>query len=185
MIKYLGIDPSYSRTGCAIEINGAPSYASFEHKGDNYNILQCFEHAQALAKDIKEFISKYVEADDDLVIAVEYPVMASRSGAYLAMIHPKLDSLFRTIKSKYHSVTAYYFPPTAISSLSGVRRTDKTKLVDYARKTYGVAKRVNHDEVSAFCLIKLAQAVMNKTYKHTSFVKVYSEHSWESSTKPK
>lgn len=93
----VAIDPSYSRTGLSIW-RSADDYEvySISFNGNEENLMKAMDNAFKISKEIRKHILEI--DDDDIVVAVEYPIMATRSGSYLSMITCKLDSLFRAMK---------------------------------------------------------------------------------------
>lgn len=162
----LAVDPSFSRTGVAyIAPDGKMKYKSISRSGKNYQIDVCLQHASEEALELKEFIIK--QGVKDAVLIYEYPAMASRSGAILAVLMAKFDSLFRALLKAGILKEVYYVPPTAVSSHTGILTTNKTAVVEFATKL--TSDRVNHDVATAVILCDILSEIVLGSYKKSYF----------------
>lgn len=154
-MKIVGIDPSFSRTGLAcIEDGSLLEFKSVTSTdSDIYDISKSLYHANELSAMITAFLEHH---QPDTVI-IEYPVLATRSGAYLGLIQ---QALYNTIKT-YHN---YLVPSLAITSFTKLK--SKSELVKRCKDKYNL-KKINHDEASAVILCELAVAIKNKSYNNT------------------
>lgn len=164
----VGIDPSFSRTGLSIW-RSTDDYEvySITFNGNEENLMKAMDNAFKISKEIRKYI---LEIDDDeIVVAVEYPIMATRSGSYLSMITCKLDSLFRAMKLE----KVIYLPSVAIKAFT--KAQTKTDLVKWLKQSDIVDKfNGNHDEASAIVLGEIARLAVEGKYKKSAFKIDYS-----------
>lgn len=167
----IGIDPSYTRTGVSIlREDGTLRLVSISSEDKNAtNIVVAMEEAFRISKKLKSIIWEAMQ-EDDVIIGVEYPILATRLGAYLGIITSKLDSLFRSLKCEH----VFYLPSVAIKA--HVKYENKTELVNWVKSSDIVKKfNGNHDEASAVVLGFLAKEAYlgkyKKSYSYKSYVK--------------
>lgn len=186
---FIGVDPSFTRTGLALieesSLDGQANVievASISAEATDVNKyqLECTlpasrNLANTIINKITEWCSNYsVEA-----IVIEYPVLASRSGAYLGLIQQALFDCYDRLIVPVISV-----PSTAIKSLSKYKT--KSQLVHWCQSTYRYSCEtvrrgrwcINHDECSAIVLAHIAYLIRTGKYGK-SFKKFYiPEKSW-------
>lgn len=166
---WIGIDPSYTRTGLVYVTEESISYASISKPGGVYEITQGLDNAHFIAS---EFV-KSVPKGCDLKIGLEYPIMASRSGSVLSVLMAKFDSAFRCL-AKTCSVKVYFIPSVAIPSFTGIRITDKAALTKFTKEKFSIDKKINHDEASAHLIYHIARLAEEGKYRKTFYFKDYS-----------
>lgn len=165
----LGIDPSFSRTGLAFyDSQGECTTKSISKAGLNYKIDTCLQHAAEEAKELQTFIQG-LNLEEPIDVVYEYPVMASRSGAYLAVLMAKFDSMLKGLARKGLIKTITYVPPTAVPAYTGILKKNKTEIVAFAKQLEN--SRFNHDEATAIILVKIGSDILRGKY-HKSFYKV-------------
>ena len=166
----LALDPSFSRTG--LSIWRSPSdyeVHSIIYNGNEENLLKAMDNAFKITKDVRNHLID-LDDEDELIVAVEYPIMATRSGSYLSMITCKLDSLFRAFKLS----KVVFLPSVAVKAFT--KAQNKTDLVKWVKQSSIVEKfNGNHDEATALVLGEIARLVVSGEYKKSSFVIDYSE----------
>lgn len=168
MINVIGCDPSYSRTGMALfNSQGEFKQKSISREGGNYKIDEGLTHATEIVQEAKNFLVS--EITEPSVLVHEYPVMASRSGAILAILTAKFDSLYRVLLKKGLLTKVVYLPSTAIPAYTGILMKDKTGVVEFAH-TLVKEGRYNHDVASAIILAKMGEEVVGGTYKKSKFI---------------
>lgn len=164
----ISIDPSFSRTGVAFfDKDGKLKTKSITRTGSNYQIDVCLQHSFEEAKELQGIIEKWAP-EEPITICYEYPVMASRSGAYLAVLMSKFDSLFRALYKRGVIKDIIYVPPTAVPAYTGILKKNKTEIVEFA-KSIIPDKRYNHDEATAIILSKLCADILSGKYKKTFY----------------
>lgn len=166
----LALDPSFSRTG--LSIWRSPSdyeVHSITYNSNEENLLKAMDNAFKITKDVRNHLID-LDDEDELIVAVEYPIMATRSGSYLSMITCKLDSLFRAFKLS----KVVFLPSVAVKAFT--KAQNKTDLVKWVKQSSIVEKfNGNHDEATALVLGEIARLVVSGEYKKSSFVIDYSE----------
>ena len=169
VVNILGIDPSFSRTGLSFyDSQGKCTTKSITKAGLNYKIDTCLQHAAEEARELQNFINS-LDLEESINVIYEYPVMASRSGAYLAVLMAKFDSMLKSLGRKGLVKSIIYVPPTAVPAYTGILKKNKTEIVNYA-KTLEEA-RFNHDEATAIILSKIGDDILKGKY-HKSYFKV-------------
>lgn len=171
----LGLDPSFTCTGLSIwrsVDDNKSTRISFNKNEENF--MLAMENAFSISKEVRKYIISLEEFSegklDEIIIAVEYPIMATRSGSYLSMITCKLDSLFRALRLK----NVIYLPSVAIKAYT--KTSNKTDLVQWFKKSGIVTKFIgNHDEASAFILGEIARKVHIGEYKKSAYIVDYSK----------
>lgn len=172
MNNVIAVDASFSRTGVIyIDPEGKKRTKSISRPGNNYKIDSCLTHATSEALELKQFILKHNVKD--VTVIYEYPAMASRSGAYLAVLMSKFDSLFRACMKKGVVKEIYYIPPTAVSGYTGILLTNKTAVVEFAQKIDD-SLRMNHDVATALIMTEIMSKIKEGKYGK-SFFKVTHE----------
>jgi len=163
----LGIDPSYTRTGVSV-LNPDTSFILLckslsVTKKSVYQLPQTMTYANILADQLWFDIS----ITKPSVISIEYPVLATRSGAYLGLIQ---QALFDILKFYKVSARVFLFPSQAITSVTRCRT--KSDLVTWCKSKFIFHEDIlkfNHDEASAMVLAHLADLVIGGAYKNSYF----------------
>lgn len=164
----IAIDASFTRTGiCCYLESGEVVLKSISRPGSNYQVDACLQHSSEIVSELKEIISK--TPIRDAVLVYEYPVLASRSGAYLAVLMSKMDSLFRVLGKRGLVKTVLYVPPVAVSAYTGILMKDKTSIVKFAEGVYKGNKKYNHDVATAIILAEIGKECIRGTYKKTFY----------------
>lgn len=169
----IGVDGSYTRTGVAI-IESKTKYKLFSitRSGDVDKIHVAMQHAFEIAAELGKIIRFYKNEhpDEEFVLGVEYPILATRSGSYLGLLSSKLDSLFRSIRG----LEVYWIPSIACKSFTHTK--SKTELVNWVKNS-GIVETIkssnNHDECTGVVLAEIARLARNKEYKNTTFRVLY------------
>lgn len=167
---YIGLDPSFQRTGMAITEDFQDwEFHSIQHPGNSRTVTMDMENAFQIVKEVKTFMEPYL--GNDFCVGVEYPIMATLAGAYLSFITSKIDSLFRGLKMN----CIYYLPSVAVASFTATK--SKTELVQWAKINGHIKtpKKYNHDEVTAAALAMIAKGCKDKTYKKSFFFRDYTK----------
>lgn len=190
-----GIDPSYTNTGLAllrvtsgqvnptIEVVERFSFKAFNpqrsrnnRKNDVYELENTVFAASHVASVVKGTFTTWAEKWEidlnstipSLSLFVEYPALATPSGAYLGFIQ---QALYDAFSSWGVNVPLYAFPPVAINSHTHTKT--KTELVEWVKsnvaftcpiKRKGSEGALNHDEASAVVLALLGQQVLSFSY---------------------
>lgn len=168
----VGLDPSYSRTGMSI-FHSKDDYEvhSITFNQNEENILIAMDNAFKISKEVRRKILDLGEDINNIVFAVEYPILATRAGSYLGMITCKLDSMFRSLKAP----CVVYIPSVAIKAYT--HTSTKTELVNWFKNSGIVSKcgSINHDEVSALILGEIARKALSGEYKKSAYQVNYSK----------
>lgn len=137
VMRVLGIDPSFTRTGLSILDSelGVIAYTSIEvpkvlkEGGNIFHFDKSFQAATWHAKAVRSWLTEYDDSVD--AVFVEMPAMLSGSGPYLLPLQCMLYTEFQDLR-KYstaglstshsgpfspHTADFYLIPPTAINSL--------------------------------------------------------------------
>lgn len=163
----IAVDPSFTRTGVAIFKDGILVTKSLKNPTSNYKIDVCLKHSLELAKQLQALIQE--QKLSAATLCYEYPILASRSGAYLAVLMAKFDSMFRwAIKNGYLS-QVLYVPSTAVPAYTGLLTNDKTGIVNFA-KSLVPDKKFNHDEATAVILAHIADDILQGEYKKSYYL---------------
>lgn len=160
----LGIDPSFTSTGvCLLDTKtGEMTTAKFGLKGSCYDsILSNHDACEFIIENIKSFVGDNTE---DLHIICEYPALATKSGAYLAILNGYITPYLKSIAK---SIT--WVPPTACDSFTKNKEHSKTYLVEWCKKNKLISKRTSHDECTAIIFTQLLIAIREHRYKNSSF----------------
>ena len=126
------------------------------------SITNCQKAARVILENVVSFIERYPLSD----VIIEYPALATKSGAYLAILHGYLASYLNE-NVIVNSVT--YVPPTAVDSFTKNREHSKTFLVNYCKEKGYIEKKASHDECTAIILCKLLEAISQGKYKNSYF----------------
>ena len=171
-MKIFAIDPSFTGTGVSLTIDGEIiDCRQFEKvlTDSVYQINVGLAAARMVAANFKDFIEEYYDAssEDPTYFVIEYPILSTRSGAYLGLITSKLDSML----GKYKNARVFYVP--AIACKSYTKTNSKTDLVNWVKQNIQNSKGMfkGHDQATALVLTEICKCTLNKTYKHTYFEK--------------
>lgn len=179
----IGIDPSYTKTGLALLSGTSVIGASFCSAPSEYRpvgvqkAMYQLEFAIPSARSIAYGIKAYMDRCQsyalyhDLTISaavIEYPVLATRSGAYLGLIQQAFYDVLQIFPQPF---PVYAVPSMAISSFTKAKLKTKTELVQHCKSLYKTPKALDHDRWSAVVLAHIGQQIVTQTYKHS--FKVY------------
>lgn len=160
------LDPSKTRTGLFICTKDCSEWTSstFSAEGNFYEITQCFGMAETLACQVANFVAE--SKPRSIRFVIEYPVMASRSGGYLAIFTTTLNLILRRSFSDVpHKFI--WIPPAAVASFTKTKGMNdaKTKIVKLCQSELGV--RLNHDSATAYFLYKIYLDIVQMKYKNS------------------
>lgn len=164
----LALDPSYTGTGIAIlnDNLGILHTERFKCSKPVYGpITDVHINCQEVISRINQLIDEEFDSLDYSVI-VEYPALATKSGAYLAILNGYLASALQD-NGRVSSIV--WVPPTAVNSFSKNKDKSKTYLVNFAKEHFLLSKRISHDEATALILASLLKSIRNKEYKNSYF----------------
>lgn len=166
-MQILGIDPSFQGSGLAIyESDTDKVIKTLKVTAPNptyVGIGEVHENCQFIHNEINKFLPQGVMSD---YVAIEYPALATRSGAYLAILNGFLTARY------WDLVNTIQFPPNAVDAYVHNKSHSKTYLVNYCfDHGWTEVKRTSHDICTAIILAHMAVDVLNKTYKNTAFIK--------------
>ena len=162
-MNIVAIDPSYTRTGVAALVSGEYKYDSFSYPGSCYsNISDNHEACRSLCTSLSQFLEELSEYE----VIIEYPALATRSGAYLGILNGYLASFFQN-DSRCTKIT--WIPPTACNSYISNKIKTKSYIVKWSRMNI-LDERYNHYIATALIFIKLLQSIKRKEYKNSYFV---------------
>jgi len=165
----LALDPSYTGFGIAILDDDLRILHTERFKCSNKvygSITEVHQNCQEAVSRINQLIDEEFDSLDYKVI-VEYPVLASRPGAYLAILNGYLAS---TLQENGRVSSIVWVPPMAVNSFSKNKEDSKTYLVNYAMDEFCLSKRISHDEATALILAKMLIAIRTNKYKNSYFV---------------
>lgn len=175
---FVGIDPSYTRTGLALikpcagyggEVVAVTSISAPVYGTDKYALESTMRGAQQVSIAISRQIHEWSKTYNITNVVIEYPVLATRSGAYLGLIQQALYAYYPWL-----NLTVFGVPSTAIKSLS--RYESKSQLVEFCKTHFSFSCEtirkgrwcVNHDECSAAVLAHIGILIRNSEYKKSS-----------------
>lgn len=157
-MKILGLDISYSRTGMAVVDTATISILAYTDCSASKKAVYDLSTSLKLAEDLSVKIKEFIDSNVIDCICVEYPVLATRSGAYLGLIQ-------QALYPKWPNCPVYMVPSQAINSFTKNKVKSKTFLVEWVKERFKI--RLNHDIASAVILAMLCQAYLNGEYKNT------------------
>ena len=162
----VGVDPSFRATGIVVW-DETSSTLLFHTKFDTgepvYSKITDVHHAaERLIEVLRDVYNKFPDAD----WIVEYPALATRSGAYLAILHGYIAQF---LNSRVNIKSVTYVPPTSCNSFSSNKSKTKSYLVRFVRENYNIKGRFSNDEATALILANLLVAIRNKEYKNSYF----------------
>lgn len=176
---FVGVDPSFSRTGLALlkgsdnpfmlaTVIHTDSISAPEYDKNKYQLEYTMEGADYLARQILKKIKLWSSNYNIVSGVVEYPVLATRSGAYLALIQQALYMLYPWLNIPFFGV-----PSNAIKSITKYKT--KSELVEWCQHRFqfecGTYRRgrwsVNHDECSGVVLAYIGYLLRIGTYKNS------------------
>lgn len=167
----LGIDPSFSSTGLALVDCYGVCVASATVKAPN----MCYggndsihEACDIIISGILDFIdaNKTHLADSELEVMLEVPALATRSGAYLAILHGRIVSILLL-----RGMRVYTCPCTACDSFIKNSTHSKTYIVTFCKtKGWVENKRINNDVCTAVVLSNILISWKKKQYVNKVWV---------------
>lgn len=163
----LALDPSFSSTGVAISSDKGETIETFRisRKGLCYKSIT--DNHRACKEIVEELLNKLNEYDDVFDVIIEYPALATRSGAYLAILNGFLAARLQ-LQDNIKSIT--WIPPTACDSFVRNKSHSKTYLVNWCKSKGLIKTRASHDECTALIFVELLKAIRNGEYKNSYFV---------------
>lgn len=172
---YLGIDPSFTRTGIAVvereagtyTLHAAMSISAPKFESDIYQIDVTLKASHWLAAAIMQQVEEWCRELDITACCIEFPVLATESGAYLALIQQALYELYPRLPVPVYGVSA-----NAIGSYT--KTGNKARLVAWGLQNFKfnvprLGRRggfINHDEYSGAVLAIIASLIDHKEYTH-------------------
>lgn len=173
----IGIDPSFTSTGVAVTTDTG-EYLDSTCISANIKIYESITACQDAAFEVTEGLSEYlnplvlkcIELYEQLTIIVEYPALATRSGAYLGILHGYLSVMLNSLSDTHKDlIKVIYVPPTACNSFTKNKTKTKSYLVNYCKQNNWVFKRLNNDICTAVIFCHLWIAIQEKSYKNSWF----------------
>lgn len=157
----LGIDPSYTRTGVCINKDGALSFKTISVATKS---VYAIEEAMTMARKLSRLIYYLIEEHSPDIVAIEYPILATRSGAYLGLIQ---QAIYDRIRNNGYKGTYILFPSQAINSVTKNKSKTKSHIITWIQDYMNEKTKINHDEASAGVVTKLVEMVKTKEYKNS------------------
>lgn len=192
MSAFIGIDPSYSRTGMCLLVDGVVTVSESVEvpdilkTGSIYNIASCMQAASWLGRRVGETLRDWCSSVGSGLsgVVVEIPAAQSLPGPYLFLIQQALYAEYP------RDVMVWLVPPTAINGMvfPPRKRKPRTKaelaewvpeprmskvamkaeILRWARERYGGELVLsNHDEASAAVLCGIGAEIYSGVYKKT------------------
>lgn len=178
MEEYIcGVDPSYKRSGIALikksedptkdaVVVKSVSITAPTYEENKYQLEYTMEGADWLARKILKQIKSWSKEYNIVLGVIEYPVLATRSGAYLGLIQQAMYMLYPWLNIPFFGV-----PSNAIKSISKYK--SKAELVDWCQRhfqfDFETHRRgrwiINHDESSAVVLALIGLQIRTGVYK--------------------
>lgn len=160
----VGIDPSFRGTGIAIFDKVNSSIVKTQKISSEFSysdIAQIHTAAISICNSVNEVLKGFkFEA-----ICVEYPALATRSGAYLAILNGLLSATLYKYK-----VPVYWVPPIACDAYTGNKLHKKSFLVEWCKVKHLIDKRVTHDEATAIVFTQILNDVLSGNYTKSVFL---------------
>ena len=172
---YIGIDPSFTRTGLAVverdvgvfTLHEAVSISAPKLEDDIYQIDITLRSSRWLAVAIMEQLDKWLKEYDITAICIEFPVLRTESGAYLALIQQALYERYDALTVPVYGVSA-----NAIGSLT--KTHNKARLIAWGLQNFKfntarlgrTGGRINHDEYSGAVLAIIASKIDHREYEY-------------------
>nr|DAW10904.1 MAG TPA: Lactococcus phage M3 protein [Caudoviricetes sp.] len=177
---FVGIDPSYTRTGVGLLLRrlNFPTESvskkeflstvfSESRSVGNFDISNCLKNSEYISNHVYDIILNYHKlASGQIIPVVEYPVIATFAGPYLMLIQPKLHTYFQKLYNL--GVIPYYYlvPSAAIPSLLKTKKIVKSELVKKTKELLKIEKKLNHDEASALLIAYMGYLIDKGKYKN-------------------
>lgn len=192
MSAFIGIDPSYSRTGMCLLVDGVATVSESVEvpdilkTGSIYNIASCMQAASWLGARVGETLRDWCGLVGSGLsgVVVEIPAAQSLPGPYLFLIQQALYVEYP------RDVRVWLVPPTAINGMvfPPRKRKPRTKaelaewvpeprmskvamkaeILRWAKEHYGGEQVLsNHDEASAAVLCGIGELILVGAYKKT------------------
>lgn len=172
----MGVDPSFKRTGVALlkksddpskvaVVVKSVSITAPTYEENKYQLEYTMEGADWLARKILKQIKSWSKDYNIVMGVIEYPVLATRSGAYLGLIQQAMYMLYPWLNIPFFGV-----PSNAIKSVSKYK--SKAELVDWCQRHFQfdceTHRRgrwvINHDESSAIVLAYIGIQIRSNSY---------------------
>lgn len=172
----VGVDPSFKRTGVALlkksddpskvaVVVKSVSITAPTYEENKYQLEYTMEGADWLARKILKQIKSWSKDYNIVMGVIEYPVLATRSGAYLGLIQQAMYMLYPWLNIPFFGV-----PSNAIKSVSKYK--SKAELVDWCQRHFQfdceTHRRgrwvINHDESSAIVLAYIGIQIRSNSY---------------------
>jgi len=153
----LGVDPSYTRTG-VFHLETLLFKTIVVSNKSVHKIHEAVQMASILANEIVNNSFPFN------VIAVEYPILATRSGSYLGLI---TQSIYTEIKHSGFKGKLIFIPSQAINSVTLNKSKQKTHIVNWVKDKYKITDKINHDEASSAVIAYIAQLIEKGEYKNS------------------
>lgn len=179
---FVGVDASFSRTGVALlkksedptkdaVVVKSVSITAPIYEENKYQLEYTMEGADWLARKILKQIKSWSKDYNIVMGVIEYPVLATRSGAYLGLIQQAMYMLYPWLNIPFFGV-----PSNAIKSVS--RYKSKAELVDWCQRHFQfdceTHRRgrwaINHDECSGVVLAHIGLQIRTGEYKKSKKV---------------
>lgn len=173
---FVGVDASFSRTGVALlkksddpskvaVVVKSVSITAPTYEENKYQLEYTMEGADWLARKILKQIKSWSKDYNIVMGVIEYPVLATRSGAYLGLIQQAMYMLYPWLNIPFFGV-----PSNAIKSVSKYK--SKAELVDWCQRHFQfdceTHRRgrwvINHDESSAIVLAYIGIQIRSNSY---------------------
>lgn len=192
MSAFIGIDPSYSRTGLCLLVDGVVAVSeSIEvpdvlKTGSIYNIASCMQAASWLGARVGETLRDWCGSVGSGLsgVVVEIPAAQSLPGPYLFLIQQALYAEYpRDVRVWLVSPTAIngmVFPPRKRKPRTKAELAEwtpeprmskvamKAEILRWAKERYGGEDVLsNHDEASAAVLCGIGEQILQGMYKKT------------------
>lgn len=171
-MNILAIDPSYTRTGLALiyqDDNGEIKIRVDSPKNGGACYHDISQNHKA-CESIWDAITMIAVGVQDIDVIIEYPALATRSGAYLAILNGFLASRLRRW---YKARDIYWIPPTACNSFTKNKTKTKTHLVNYVKEHFN--RKENHDIATALIFTDLYKSILSKKYNNSFFIDKYED----------
>lgn len=170
MSLYLGIDPSFTGTGIAlmtVDTNEVVYSHKFSSNFSYKSITKAHQASWSIVNQVSEALLSYLESNNETLSAVivEYPALATRSGAYLAI----LNGVF-SVYLKGLNKPIYWIPPMACDAYVHNSFHAKSFLVNWCLTKGFISRRISHDECTAVIFVQILRDIVSNLYKNSYFI---------------